>query len=97
MYPLSIAADFCWPVAGIGKRWMCACLVCSGDDTLIKLWDVHRGKAIHSFDSGHSQSIGCVRFLPDCGSTRVVTGSADKQVRPCHGSNNATASVVLWI
>ena len=57
-------------------------LLASGsDDQTVKLWEPQRGRLLHSLNTGHTQNIFSVKFMPQTGDCLVASGAADRQVR----------------
>lgn len=56
-------------------------LLSGSDDCRIKLWNAESGKAMHTFDSGHTSSIYVSKFLPNTGNAQIITSAADRQIR----------------
>ncbi|KAL0033568.1 hypothetical protein WJX79_003993 [Trebouxia sp. C0005] len=56
-------------------------LLSGSDDCRVKLWSAESGKAVQSFDSGHTSSIYVTKFMPNTGNEQIITSAADRQVR----------------
>ncbi|CAM9676656.1 unnamed protein product, partial [Phaeothamnion confervicola] len=56
-------------------------LATGSDDTRIGIFDYATGEARALFETGHSRNIFGVRILPATGSTAIVTGAMDCEVR----------------
>ena len=51
------------------------------DDLRVIVWDPFRGRVVRSLTTGHGGNIFSVKFMPQSGNSRVVSGAADHKIQ----------------
>jgi len=56
-------------------------LASGSDDLRVIVWDPFRGRVVRSLTTGHGGNIFSVKFMPQSGNSRVVSGAADHKIQ----------------